>query len=357
MTARVVIGFSSVNLTDISQEQATVILSYESSQALYSYLDLHMIAFIDMNSKNQWFYHTSKATDKYTSNFYKNSSDVSNLSDDEYFSFGKTLVNTSNVADSFYRVVQYRRKFFEDTNLLDSYDKSFFKALVETPSFADVERKDTTKALANQTDSSDFYRSSFSKFKDDSFSLSDTLDTIEFFKNAKETVGFSEVETVAFAKYLFDTVTVTDDIDGAASILDDQEMNYFKFTSNISKATDNFYRVVSFVRQYTDSSDLSDIALLELGKNLKNELSMSDVTYSDIRKPLEDTSKVNDSIAIDLLLAPFLSNTTSSDLYSGELGKVLPNTTSFTDTGSLRSQGYSDFSYFAEDYVGSSRTF
>lgn len=27
------------------------------------------------------------------------------------------------------------------------------------------------------------------------------------------------------------------------------------------------------------------------------------------------------------------------------------------DSGSLRSQGYCDFTYFAEDYVGASRTF
>ena len=33
------------------------------------------------------------------------------------------------------------------------------------------------------------------------------------------------------------------------------------------------------------------------------------------------------------------------------------NTASSTDAGSLRNQGYADFTFFAEDYVGASRTF
>jgi len=37
--------------------------------------------------------------------------------------------------------------------------------------------------------------------------------------------------------------------------------------------------------------------------------------------------------------------------------RAFTETTSATDAGSLRSQGYADFTYFAEDYVGASRTF
>ena len=38
-------------------------------------------------------------------------------------------------------------------------------------------------------------------------------------------------------------------------------------------------------------------------------------------------------------------------------GKRPLDTIPITDAGSLRSQGYCDFTYFQEDYVGASRTF
>jgi len=37
--------------------------------------------------------------------------------------------------------------------------------------------------------------------------------------------------------------------------------------------------------------------------------------------------------------------------------KILGDSSAFTDSGSLRNQGYCAFDYFAEDYVGDSRTF
>ena len=39
------------------------------------------------------------------------------------------------------------------------------------------------------------------------------------------------------------------------------------------------------------------------------------------------------------------------------LDKLLQDVAPIADAGSLRSQGYSDFTYFEEDFVGASRTF
>ena len=53
-----------------------------------------------------------------------------------------------------------------------------------------------------------------------------------------------------------------------------------------------------------------------------------------------DTAGVSEALALTLGRNPSLSDTTS-----------------IADAGSLISQGYCDFSYFADDYVGTSRTF
>jgi len=99
-----------------------------------------------------------------------------------------------------------------------------------------------------------------------------------------------------------DIVGVTDDIDAAASILDDQEMQFVKNTTNASAITDLFTRVVAFNRTFTDPTTMTD-----------NE--------------------------------------------SWSLGKGITELPSLTDAGSLRSHSYCDITFFGEDFVGASRTF
>ena len=99
-----------------------------------------------------------------------------------------------------------------------------------------------------------------------------------------------------------DIVGVTDDIDAAASILDDQEMQFVKNTTNASAITDLFTRVVAFNRTFTDP-------------------------------------------------------TTMTELVSRAVGKGITELPSLTDAGSLRSHSYCDITFFGEDFVGASRTF
>lgn len=106
----------------------------------------------------------------------------------------------------------------------------------------------------------------------------------------------------AHSKVLANIVGVTDDIDAAASILDDQEMQFVKNTTNATAITDLFTRVVAFNRTFTDP-------------------------------------------------------TTMTDDESWSLGKSITELPSVTDAGSLRSHSYCDITFFGEDFVGASRTF
>lgn len=72
----------------------------------------------------------------------------------------------------------------------------------------------------------------------------------------------SEAHAVAHSKFFTNVVNVTDDIDGAASILDDQELAVFKQRTNIANASDFFVRQVAFVRTFGNSSSTADAGLL-----------------------------------------------------------------------------------------------
>ncbi len=117
-----------------------------------------------------------------------------------------------------------------------------------------------------------------------------------------------------------DILSVTDDVDGEASVLDDQEMQ--------------------FVKQRTDSAIMSDVIefIISAVRNFQETPSVADALAKATARSQSDNALAGDAA----IVAP---------------GKGLQNTASTSDAGSLRSQGYCDLSYFADDYVGATRTF
>ena len=179
----------------------------------------------------------------------------------------------------------FLKDFYRDDSFAttDNAILTFFKTLTENPAVAELAVKAFTKTLTDESSTAD-------------------VDVIEFFKNLADGTATADVLAFNYSSVLADTVIATDDVDGSASILDDQEMQYFKNTTNLALASDSFSRTVAFTRSFTEPPSVTDLAAL---------------TY----------------------------------------GTTFLETPSFTDAGLLRSQGYCDFSFFAEDFVGASRTF
>ena len=98
-------------------------------------------------------------------------------------------------------------------------------------------------------------------------------------------------------------------------------MQYFKHGTDTASATDVFTRIVAYIREYSDTAKVTDSSVLTMGIVADNGTAISD----------------------------------SDEINFGKLYNE--NSTQVADTGSLRSQGYSDFTFFAEDYVGASRNF
>jgi hypothetical protein len=155
--------------------------------------------------------------------------------------------------------------------------------------------------------------------------------------------GFSVSETFTrqsnYLREFTDVVYFTDDVDGNASILDDQEMQFFKFTTDIPGVSDLFERTVAYSRAFSETPSASESINVLTSKFIYDIPVASETIAKSYSRLSADSALLGDAAIV-------------------AQGKVLLNLAAITDTGSLLSQGFtSDPTYFAEDFVGSSTTF
>ena len=206
--------------------------------------------------------------------------------------------------------------------------------------------------------------------------LSDT-EYLNVGKVLEEASTLSDDQYHVVYKALTDALTATDDWDGEASILDDQEMIFHKQRKEITTVDDEIFIHVKFFRQFLDTAQTTDIAALATNKLLQDTGLISESRYTATNKGLSEVSAVQDATAH--ATHKFTADTsTLTETHSFTLLKRISDevsvaqefglvrdratqpteTASFSDTGRLISQGYvSDATYFADDYVGASRTF
>lgn len=428
--------------------------------------------------------------------------DEARLSDTLNRQLSKKIVDAFGALDHYASTISKSKS--DSAAVTDYRVKTLTKALSDLSSFTEMNVKSFGKALQEQCSSLDKAITAVSKVLKDTAGASDQINTKAVTKSKSDTstlsddesrqvtkvkfdqAAFSDTRLSLIQKALKDNINVTDDIDGAASILDDQEVQFFKAVSEIAQTQDQFYRLVQFVRNYTDATSLSDKAVATVTKPAADQATAtdtrvktvtkatsdtagtSDMARRDHTKPIADTSSVSelkatgvsksktdsagvaerisngpqksraDSTSVsdyylhtvtkglsetinaadfldyitiivkrdfvdtfpvaDLLalatqkqltveqfsltdlevisttkplselafLQELLYRNTSKELAntsavseSKAISAVKPSQDSFslTDSGSLRSQGYCDFTYIAEDYVGASRTF
>jgi len=301
-------------------------------------------------------YDGTGAIDEFMLDFFKTLTDSSNFSDDAVNAFNKVL--NDNPSFSHTEVLDFYKNLANVADVTDKYISHFAKPLVDAANTSDSAKHAFGKDVKNIADIVDSDYKAFSKALVEAPSLMDAIDTIAFFKNTQDASNFTDDETLAFVKILSDGIGVTDDVDGTASTLDDQEMQYFKNLTNVTNITDTILISVAFVRAFSDNPSMSDIASLGISKS-KDDGSLFTETHNfNFGKLISDTPIVGDALALQVTLAPFTDSSSVSDSADVVPNKViLENSTSITDAGSLRSQGYSDFSFFAEDFVGASRNF
>jgi hypothetical protein len=256
-------------------------------------------------------------------------------------------------------IVGYFIKFleFSDTaRATDSAAKTVGKGLTETAQASETLFKSYGKALSDTGSASDLAVKTFDK------PLADTTTS-------------SDAAVLGLNKTLTDTAFATDDVNGVAAD-DDQVIQVVKVLSEIVVPNETFVRAVGYSREFLDSAVSADVAAKTFIKNLTDTVNASDdaqVSNAKIESPTDGSSVTDQAVigfekgltesptAADAAFKGFIKGLTETPTATDSAvivaGKALIDSTSASDAGTLISQGYCDITYFAEDYVGTSRTF
>lgn len=248
--------------------------------------------------------------------------DVGSVSDSQTLNVSKNLAELPSVTDQ--EVINLLKQVSDSGALTDDEVISIIKGLSETPAVAEAHIFAFTKPLTDSGAITDAQTLTSLKALTEAPSATD-VDVIDFTKIAGDDTDYdycdlsyfaedyvegdrvdrafvAETNVIDMTKFLSDQVFATDDLDGEASAEDDQEISFVKTRTEIANVTDLFDRDVNYSREFSENGSVGQSAV-------------------------KLTTKIeSDSGAV-------------------------------SDSGNLRSQGYCDFTYFAEDYVGASRAF
>ena len=357
---------------------------------------------------------TSRVADAYAAGLQKPLSDNVTSAEDETFVLTKKVKEDEAVLGDQINTRGIEKPLTDETPASDLYTAQVSKPQSDNASAGDeqqlhpvkvsrdtleisegIDTRDVGKTFAEQPAlTSNITNKDVQKPAFDTGEVSAQIDTKDVAKASTDEVSTLDgIDFFAVAKVLLDVVNLTDDVDGAASILDDQELSVFKQITKIARVSEEFTRQVNFARSLTDSSSARDALAFDLARVFADAYSVGDAARVGTQKPVSDTAGVSEnspelvftkatsdssmfaeSLVVDFtkllydepsaadqtslhVSTPHSDTSATTDVAFRAPTKVLTELVPSTDAGSLRSQGYADFTYFAEDYVGASRTF
>jgi hypothetical protein len=178
------------------------------------------------------------------------------------------------------------------------------------------------------------------------------LDTTGRFKYTTDV--FSAVDTTAIS-----TSKIADA--DSFGLTDGKALNTSKPLADTATMGDTVITVLIFIRDFADTATPTDAKTLLISPAYSDTFTTSETVARSISKALSDSFALNDlsdAAGPEWSFSDYTNNvvsTSDSSVVSNDKG--LSDSLSSSDSGTLRSQGYCDFTYFAEDYVGESRTF
>ena len=204
--------------------------------------------------------------------FYRNPTDPTNLGDLVARLVGKPLEEITNLTDILSVTVNYFRSFIDDTNISDSpilivnYNPEYDDLLVGTD---------------------------FTEFE------------AEFYREPEEPLNIIDTSQYDLSKLLLDEYNISDFYIST----------YNKFVTDQSNVSDNYTRVVSFSREFTDNvgvadninsgSYIGDTGYFNYSKFLVEQTTVQELIVSDIDKPLPvNQYNINDAISNDISKIP-----------------------------------------------------
>jgi hypothetical protein len=284
--------------------------------------------------------------------------DEFSLGETHFSAVGKALEDGVHGAED--HVIIFAKKAADDTFFISQVlEKDFARPLANSYAVSDEPSLEPGKVLSDVVAGVGDQAFVFTKkVREDVFSVGDQIDTFAVGKAlSDQPAAFDSITSFGTEKELQDSLFVTDDVDGEASILDDQEIQFVKQRTDTAFIGDSIYIQRVYIRDFSHTAAAAaDDALFSVGKTLSDTSGMSDSTNVVTGKHIYDIP-----VAAETLAFAFSSARADSallgDVNEVAFNKTLLELTSTADAGSLRSQGYADFTYFGEDFVGASRTF
>ena len=176
------------------------------------------------------------------------------------------------------------------------------------------------------------------------------LDTTGRFKYTTEVVSLSDSTQITTGKIV--------DVDYAVAI-DAASLDFAALRADTVAVGDVLVSVLIFIRDVADSVSVSDtlVSVLTFIRSFADTAAIADATSKFVSPAYFETVTPNDTRAISTSKNIAGDAVSVADAYNLLSNKGLSESLSLADSGTLISQGYCDITYFAEDYVGESRTF
>ena len=174
-------------------------------------------------------------------------------------------------------------------------------------------------------------------YKSDTVTLSDGT-AFSFGKLLTDNPFVSDAQARNFGKYVVDAFGATDAV---------TRRDFGKAAFDMANASDALAKSIGAVLPGITAS-ATDTTARTFGKFLASSVTSTDDL--DGEATTEDDQEIQFFKVLNHI-------TGAADTKALSFEKILTHTASFSDIGSLRSQNYSNFEFFAEDYVGESRTF
>jgi len=179
------------------------------------------------------------------SQYYRDAPETVTLQETVKSSTEKPISDNTNLTDDLIISIGFIRDLLDDNQISDIWYLENLKTLSDTNNITDLFERTVTysKSIADQSDLSDLLYINSSK--------NITLDQINF----SDTISF----TTNYTRNLTDDVTATDDVNGS-SVDDDQNITFFKVTSDQGQVTDS--STTEFGKRPQDEANISSSGIL-----------------------------------------------------------------------------------------------
>lgn len=317
--------------------------------------------------------------------FGKSLSDSANATEELAKDFSKSLTDTIDATDDVDGVadlddeqnIDFYKAVTDAFAAAEAHTIDVGKTLQDSAGFTDVQRFDIGKALATTQSTTDSLARDFHKklgldtdqdyvtdgyFWDDyvvgsSTEILDVNEQISLQPNKpltdSATFGDSVVRQADYSRSLADTVYATDDVIGQAGVDDQQNMQFWKFTTEVPVVSENVKLALGFTK--ADSAVATESTVIDFGRYLSDSPVATDSTSFGYGKDFTESPAFTDSnvIAFDKALT---EGTISSDQAVLSVNQTRSDSASSSDSGVLLNQDYvASSDYFADDYVGAKR--